>query len=177
MSSFIYPPKSRHEPLISPYQLSLSTHFCYRHFDLVGNEGIQWSLITSVDAIQIVRAASGNLPILLLVDETMQLGKVNATAVLAEIGELLDEFNDLHCVVSTLDQLFFNHVATTSGRMTNWIELTSPDMFSCLILLWFTDTNALTPIVQCTLECCGRWGGFWLSGARWMRIARDRSVS
>ena len=85
----------------------------------------------------------------------MKLGKVNAAAVLAEIGELLDEFNDLHCVVSTLDLLFFNHVATTSGRITGWVQLTSPNMSSCLHLLDLPHTDALSPIAQCIMECNG----------------------
>ena len=137
---------------------------------------MQWSSISSSVAIQMVRAASGNRPILLLVDETLKLGKVNATVVLTAIGRLLDEFNDLHCVISTLDLLFFEHVATTFGRPIKWVKLTPPNMSSCLRLLGLTNTDALSPIAQCIFECNGHLRALGRLLLVWRTAGEDHTV-
>ena len=123
-----------------------------------------------------VRAASGNRPIILLVDETMKLGEENVRIALAGIGRLLESFNDLHCVVSTLDLLFFNRVATQSGRAINWVKLASPNMSDCLHLLGLTNTDALNPVAQCILECNGHLRALGRLLGVWREVNMDNLI-
>jgi hypothetical protein len=107
------------------------------------------------DAIEIIKEHSGGKPIILVVDEMMKLGKDKARSVLSGIGKLLDAFGDLHCVISTLDFLYFQEHASESGRQFDWVPLSPPTFKECCELFELTEGQYYDPIGQCIMECNG----------------------